>query len=363
MNRSAILASGVLVSLGFFLQACSSSDGSPPPEDMGGGTGETGGFSYGGLGGGGTPVGGSNPGGGVSGSGFGGSGFAGTTGVAGAGQGGAGQGGATVGGGGASGAGAGGQGAGGLGAGGATAVAKPPCITNGATQGAILGDSYVTGAGSPPMQPELAKVQPVTGQFKNYAVAGTSLASGGILGFIPPQLDSALAASKTLKLVIMDGGGNDILICNQAMYPGCNTKCNTTGSSTVKICQDIAAAAIDTAKTMMKKAADAGVKDVVFFYYPHIPSNNGGYSEILDYAEPLAKASCDAGMTNTGGKLACHWVSLVQAFIAAGGDKNPANFAGDGIHPSAIGQGIIAGEISKVMKANNLGLASGECTP
>jgi len=107
------------------------------------------------------------------------------------------------------------------------------------------------------------------------------------------------------------------------------------------------------------------VRDTVYFFYPHIPakgSGGGGYDEILDYAEPLAKQLCDGAATASGGKLHCHFVDLVQPFIAAGGDKNIANFAGDGIHPSAAGQQIIATQITNVMKANCIGQPSGCCS-
>ena len=39
--------------------------------------------------------------------------------------------------------------------------------------------------------------------------------SGGI-GLIPPQFDTALAAHPTIKVVIMDGGGNDVLLPDTA---------------------------------------------------------------------------------------------------------------------------------------------------
>jgi hypothetical protein len=114
---------------------------------------------------------------------------------------------------------------------------------------------------------------------------------------------------------------------------------------------------------MMVKAANAGLKDVVYFFYPHLPGTNAGYKEITDYAEPFAKGSCDNAFQNTGGKLNCYFVSLVQPFADKGGDANPANFVADSIHPSAQGQQIMATEINNVMKAHCLGQQSGCCAP
>jgi lysophospholipase L1-like esterase len=256
--------------------------------------------------------------------------------------------------GGAAGMGAGGGSAGANmgGAGGMMTTQKPPCISNPATDVLIMGDSYVTGAASPALQPALAALLPTASQFKNVAVAGTSMATGGILGLIPTQF------SGMPKLVIMDGGGNDILICDAIKFPGCGTMCNTTGSSKLQICKDIVSQATATAKTLFDKMSAAGVKDVVYFFYPHPPVNNGGMKEIDDYSEPPARAQCEAYTTTSGGKTNCYWVTTVKPFADAGGDINPANFAADGIHPSQAGQNIIAKEINNVLKAHCLGQPS-----
>lgn len=236
-----------------------------------------------------------------------------------------------------------------------------PCVTDGANQVAIIGDSYVTGALSPALQPALVTLAPGASSFANYAVAGVSLASGGIAAFIPTQLTPALA--KPVTLMIMDGGFNDILICDGAKYPNCNIICSTAGASAAPVCQNIVQAAVDAAKGVLATAANAGVKDVVYFFVPHLPAIGGGgagFDEILDYAEAKLKAACDAAATTTG-KLNCHFVSTVNVFKAAGGDKNAANFVSDGIHPSAAGQAIVAAQIWNEMNADCLGQASGCC--
>lgn len=258
------------------------------------------------------------------------------------------------------GAGGAGEGAGGAaganmgGAAGGPPMAKPPCISNPAQDVLIMGDSYVTGALSPALQPALGALYPLANQFKNVAAPGVSMANGGIsaLAMVPTQF------SGMPKLVIMDGGGNDILLCDTAKFPGCNTKCNAPGSSTLQICKDIVQQATDTAGKLFDKMSAAGVKDVVYFFYPHPPTNNGGMKEIDDYSEPIARAQCEAYTGKTNGKTNCYWVSTVKPFADAGGDINPANFAIDGIHPSDAGQKIIATEINNTLKAHCLGQQS-----
>jgi lysophospholipase L1-like esterase len=233
----------------------------------------------------------------------------------------------------------------------------PPCLGAG-SEGVIIGDSYVTGFISPALQPVLATLHPYATGYRNYAVAGSSMASGGIAGFVPDQFTQAVAADPNMKFLITDGGGNDILICDSGQFPNCNTLCSQAGSSTQAVCQEIVALALSTAESMMDTIAAAGIEDIIYFFYPHIPAAGGGgagYDEILDYAEPQAKALCESAEARTGGALRCHYVSLIQPFIDAGGDKNPANFVGDGIHPSQAGQEIIAAEIYKVIEGECIG--------
>jgi lysophospholipase L1-like esterase len=191
------------------------------------------------------------------------------------------------------------------------------------------------------------------------------MATGGIAGLIPPQLDSAIAFSKNIKFLLMDGGGNDILICDQVKFPGCSTTCSKAGSAQNTTCQNIVKTATDAGLKLLTKASGAGIKDIIFFFYPHTTSNGGGYGEILDYSIPLVKANCEGLNASTGGKTNCYFVDTIAAFKAAGGDKNPANFAIDGIHPSAAGQKIISTEIDKVMKDKCVGqpASSGCCAP
>ncbi|HVW29408.1 MAG TPA: SGNH/GDSL hydrolase family protein [Polyangiaceae bacterium] len=245
---------------------------------------------------------------------------------------------------------------------GGTAIMEgtPPCISS-ASEVAIIGDSYVTGAASPALQPALGMLDATANSFRNYAVPGTSLATGGITGLIPPQLTTALM--QTTKAIIMDGGGNDILICDAAMFPGCATTCTSKGSAMNMQCQTIVQKATDEAKALMIQDSMSGVHDVIYFFYPHIPDagpGGAGFTEILDYSEPLAKQLCDSASSLTSGKTFCHFVDLVQPFMAAGGDKNPANFAADGIHPSQAGQNIIAKEIFNVMKTNCIGMTAAD---
>jgi len=251
-----------------------------------------------------------------------------------------------------------------------SAKARPPCISDPSKQVALIGDSLVVGfAGSPPLQPALAALIKDAASYPNYAGAGCSIATGGVClgnyGDVPAQFVAAHAAQPNLKFMIMDGGANDILVCDSARFPGCADICSSPGSSQVQNCKEIVRLAQEAAGKIMKDAANAGVKDIIYFFVPHVPGRDGGYVEITDYAAPPAKQQCDGMFAATAGKLTCHFLDLTPPYAAAGGDKNVANFWSDELHPSSAGQAISATQIEKMMKAECLGqpASSGCCEP
>jgi hypothetical protein len=148
------------------------------------------------------------------------------------------------------------------------AISTPPVAGSMATAGAIGGS-----AGKAP------------GAAGSTPTAGTS--AGAKL--IPAQFEDAVTADKDILTVVMDGGGNDVLICDQGTYPGCD-KCKEMGAGKLPVCLKI----VD------------------------VPSNTpigGPYpNEIADLAMPMWKATCAGAGQRTGGKLHCHFVDMVPVF-------------------------------------------------
>lgn len=229
-----------------------------------------------------------------------------------------------------------------------TTSCEPPCVTKG-SQVVVLGDSYMN-LGDTTAMPHLYVEQlaradgslGATDAYRLYAVPGTSMATGQI----PAQLTQAIAADPNIKLVIMTGGGNDILINHR--------ECLFDGSSLNPACQQVVEDGIVAAEGMMKTAANAGISDVVFFFYPHVvpgfltgPDPN----EILDYAYPLVQASCDGASQLTGGRVRCHFIDLRPLFAG----KEAQYIKPDGIHPTAEGARVIGTAIWNKMEQNCLG--------
>jgi hypothetical protein len=262
---------------------------------------------------------------------------------------------------GAAGSGSAGNGAAGTGAAGSGGDAyRPPCKTK-ASQVIIVGDSYINW-GTHTFGADLAKEAGES--WRMYAVGGHSLGSGGI-GSIPAQLDQALVEDKNIIASVMDGGGNDVLI-PAATWPGGADCKNRADAASLQVCKDIIDTAIEAGRKMMVKAGDNGIRDVVYFFYPHVPEGTliGGAhpNAILDYALPKAKALCDGAEAETGGKMRCHFVDTIPIFAA----QKPADvFASGDIHENSKGSALIAKAVYQTMKDNCIAqpASSGCCEP
>jgi hypothetical protein len=251
------------------------------------------------------------------------------------------------------------------GAGGAGGMAeKPPCLSD-ATQLVMIGDSYVNWTTHTfPADMNAASMLSIA----DFAVGGTSMGSGGI-GLIPPQFDSALMTHPKIIAVIADGGGNDILVPDLNQFPmGDQCKAMGAQSAMIPVCQQIVQKALDAGRTLFFHMADKGVKDVVFFFYPRVPTGTWLAQDpngMLDYALPKIQAECDGAyqesvMANPAKTLRCHFVNLVPVF-----DGHPEYFAANDLHPNPTGSKAMAAAVWAKMKQDCVAqpASSGCCTP
>jgi hypothetical protein len=198
--------------------------------------------------------------------------------------------------------------------------------------------------------------------WRMYAVGGCSLGSGGLC-LIPDQLDQAIMDDPNIIAGVMTGGGNDILIADEDMFPG-STECkDRTDADMVQVCQDVVATAMAAGEKLMDHAAAAGIRDVIYLFYPHIPGGGFGGENpnvLLDYSLPMARELCETAEDRTGGKLRCHFIDLVPIF-----EGHSDWFADDGIHENELGSAAMAKEVVRVAKENCIAqpASSGCCEP
>ena len=95
---------------------------------------------------------------------------------------------------------------------------------------------------------------------------------------------------------------------------------------------------------LFDEAEAAGVREIIFFYYPHITgsTNPSAMNMIDDYALPFAQQHCEERT-----KSQCTFIDTRTAF----GENSPY-FIFDGIHPNTDGSKIIADLIWAQMQTN-----------
>jgi lysophospholipase L1-like esterase len=172
----------------------------------------------------------------------------------------------------------------------------------------IIGDSYFPAAGGEIVK-ELRRLSGAN--YRDRSVGGAKMAA------IINQYETAPAPQP--KVLIMDGGGNDIL-----QNPGCAPGC----------AQEMQA--VTQARDFFRQAQTDGVQHIVFIFYYDMPVMKAG----LDWMRPMMAAECQQS------PVPCHFVDNQPLF--AGMDAS--TYTTDGIHPTAAAADIIAGQTWSIMQ-------------
>lgn len=249
-------------------------------------------------------------------------------------------------------------------AGGTTTIERPPCLQD-SNQIVMIGDSYVNWI-THTFPTDMNTASGLT--IADFAIGGTSMGSGGI-GLIPPQFDTALTTHPKILAVIMDGGGNDILVPDTIQFPN-GAECKAMGAQSPSIpdCQAIVQKALDAGTNLFMHMADSGVKDAVFFFYPHVPTGTWLAADpngMLDYALSKIRAACDGAYQESlqrtpPNPIRCHFVDMVPVF-----QGHPEYFASGDLHPNSTGSKAMAAAVWAKMKQDCIAqpVSSGCCSP
>jgi hypothetical protein len=125
-------------------------------------------------------------------------------------------------------------------------------------------------------------------------------------------------AASAVKVVLMDGGGNDCLQRNDAM------------------------GAYTAGMALLQKMAQNNTETVVYLFYPDPLKGlaSGSLKTCLDTLRPQMKSFCD-GLA----KPKCIFVDLRQGW-------NDSHVVNDGIHPSEAGSKFVADKAWMTMQQN-----------
>jgi lysophospholipase L1-like esterase len=221
------------------------------------------------------------------------------------------------------------------------------CRLSGSQVG-VIGDSYVDLTTFTPRLQELARAAGALGASVSYVDHALSGASMNGTPNIPSQWPDALADARArgadgIKLVIMTGGGNDILLANRQCLSFASVDTIDAG------CKAVVARALDAGRELFQQLVSDGVEAVVYFFYPHLPrfSLLGGPSPntMLDYALPLVREACESVEG-----IPCYFVDLGPSFDDGSGFARPELISIDGIHPTDAGAALMAEAVWRAMQ-------------
>jgi lysophospholipase L1-like esterase len=236
----------------------------------------------------------------------------------------------------------------------------------------IIGDSYLDSPAWSNVAPDLFMDARNAGSlaanvtYRQYQLGGAAMNYGALNLNIPYQYettakgDLAVMNPTDIDTIVMDGGGNDVIIDN--------TECltSTTAPSGTDMCSTSIAGTLNRAQMVFQEMATDHVKHIVFFFYPHLdPAGGGllptpapGVNLTLDYAYPLAeKICCGSSFTSTATQYTCSGQTSGTQCIFV--DTRPA-FEGhvadyiksDHVHPTPAGAQVIADLLWNAMAAN-----------
>jgi hypothetical protein len=214
----------------------------------------------------------------------------------------------------------------------------------------MLGDSY--------MDPTFGNVGPTlmtlaNAQYRPYYIGGASMNGGSGQFNIPYQFTNmAVTANPDIKVIIMDGGGNDILLNNR--------QCLTTPVMGDTSCHTVVSDVVTKAQQLLAQMPSYGVEHIVYLFYPHIDTTTiytgPDSNDWLDYAYPFAARTCcgsgtpsatAADMTCHGTPVAgvdCTFIDTRPEFVGHNDPTMQSEYwlDGLGIHPNHTGAQVIA---------------------
>jgi lysophospholipase L1-like esterase len=173
--------------------------------------------------------------------------------------------------------------------------------------------------------------------WRHYAISGAQMIGGILATPIPDQYADAKADDPNIRMVYMDGGGNDILIPAIALDPyGCKSCnywwCGSISQSCKDLINDVYVETVD----LLNQMGSDGVQKVVFQGYYHLKFGLFGdlttLDKAVDYGDKMLKLAC------TNANVNAVFVDPRASFEG----KESSYIIADGIHPTAAGSAVLA---------------------
>ncbi len=164
--------------------------------------------------------------------------------------------------------------------------------------------------------------------WRHYAVSGSKIIGGSFIAKpIPDQYEDAKDDNSNIRIVYMDGGGNDILMPAMAFDP---YECMGGLSQD---CQDLVDDIYVEAVNLLNQMDRDGVEQIVYLGYYHLKRGIWGdlskINDAVDYGDQRLREACRNTTAN------CEFIDPRDSF-------NNSYVIYDGIHPNSEGSAVLA---------------------
>ena len=191
----------------------------------------------------------------------------------------------------------------------------------------IVGDSIFALSGD--IKRELANL--ARENYRGYALSGAEMV-GGFRTPVPAQYTKARRADSNIRTMVMDGGGNDILIGGQS-------QCKPYGPA----CQAILDEVYGAMDILFARMNADGVQNLVYLGYYHVKGGSAALNPVLDIGMADFIDICDDSPVD------CYFVDPRNAFSG-----HLDWIKSDGIHPTGTGSSVLAGLLWTKMQDNGI---------
>ncbi|WP_428241777.1 SGNH/GDSL hydrolase family protein [Gynuella sp.] len=176
--------------------------------------------------------------------------------------------------------------------------------------------------------------------FRRYTLSGAELSGGNIATSIEDQYHNARQDNSDIDLVLMDGGGNDILIPAIMLDPyNCKTQWYDFGRLSQRCMEQLDDIYVETVNLLNQMYVD-DVKSVVFLGYYYTKNALlllDSMEEAIDYGDTRLSQACDFSV------VSCTFIDPRTVI-------NDNDIILDGIHPSHSGSRKLADLTWPVLK-------------
>jgi hypothetical protein len=157
--------------------------------------------------------------------------------------------------------------------------------------------------------------------FRDYTLSGAELSGGLIANSVERQYSDATSTDSNIETIVMNGGGNDILIPAIILDPyGCRT--HWWRWSISRSCKNLINDQYVTLVNLMNQMDNEGVDNIIYLGYYNLPRSNSNLDGALNYGDDRLSQACN----NTTGNC---------TFLDPRGMVPAQNVLSDNIHPTS----------------------------